>query len=67
MLIVHSVRPARLPQVHWTGCGTSPEKWGIRRTLAAAQVSSRTIVEAFRLVQCQFFSSHLCFFGPFLV
>ena len=46
---------------------TSSEKWGIRRTLTSAQVSSRTPVEAPGHPGPSFFSSHLWFFGPFPV
>jgi hypothetical protein len=49
------------------GGANSPERRGIRRTLTAAQVSSTTSVEAFRLAQAYFFSSHPWFFGPFPV
>src|SRR5205823_4571521 len=40
------------------------EERGIRRTLPAAQVRSRTVVEAPGLAGRQLFSSHLWFFGP---
>jgi hypothetical protein len=46
---------------------SSSEEWGIRRTLTAAQVQSKTSVEAIGLVELQIFSSHLWFFGPFPV
>jgi hypothetical protein len=62
LIRMKALDPARLQ-----GRFVSSEKWEICRTLTAAQVQSRTSVEAMGLGGRQVFSSHLWFFGSFPV
>jgi hypothetical protein len=49
------------------GGAKDSEKWGIPRTLAAAQVENRRMVTMCSLALRHFFSSHDGFFGPWPV